>query len=126
MLELRRDTPNWFGALSVALTRPHGVPERRAGEDPWHTDAKQRPRRVTDDLAWLRQAFEEPELHGLRPVAIDGWEPDAAGRERLARLRDRHVLAAAGFELTEAAGRPRTAGARFERQPASGAAHTSS
>ena len=122
MLELLRDTPNWFGALSVALTRPPGVPERRANEDPWHPDGRNRPRRITDDLAWLRQAFEEPERNGLRPVprrnAIAAWEPDDSCYERLARLRDRHVLEAAGFELTEASARARPAAPRFERPAA--------
>jgi hypothetical protein len=68
-------------------------------------------------------------LHGLRPVAhanaIAAWEPDDPGRERLARLSDRHVLAAARFELTETAARRRTTAARFERRPAP-RAHTGS
>jgi len=29
MLELLRERPNWLGALSVALTRPPGIPEWR-------------------------------------------------------------------------------------------------
>ena len=50
MLELLRERPNWLGALSVALTRPPGTPERRTGEDPWKTtDALTRPRRITDE-----------------------------------------------------------------------------
>ena len=79
MLELMRERPNWLGALSVALTRPPGMPERRTGEDPWSTTtARTRPRRITDDLAWLRQAMEDP---GVRPtwrtfVAYAApWEP---------------------------------------------------
>ena len=122
MLELLRERPNWLGALSVALTRPPGVPERRAGEDPWKGEAGSRPRRITDDLAWLRLAFEDPAHHGLRPVprrkAIAAWEPDEYAHERLARLRERHVLEAAGFELTDVAVAPRIAPPRFERQPA--------
>ena len=64
-----------------------------------------RPRRLTDDLAWLRDALEDPEPHGLHPVA-DGraaaaWVPDESGVERLRRLRDRAVLEAAGFLLYE-------------------------
>jgi hypothetical protein len=63
-----------------------------------------RPRRLTDDLAWLRDALEDPEPHGLHPLA-DGraaaWVPDASGVERLRRLRDRAVLEAAGFRLDE-------------------------
>jgi len=123
MLELLRERPNWLGALSVALTRPPGVPERRQGEDPWTADATSHPRRITDDLAWLREAFEDPHAHGLRPMprrdqAIAAWELDDPGRERLVRLRDRHVLEAAGFQLRETPARQRTGPARFERQPA--------
>ena len=122
MLELLRDTPNWRGALSVALTRPPGVPERRHGEDPWTPKATDRPRRITDDLAWLRQAYEDPPVHGLRPIprgnAIAAWDPDDPAFERLARLRERHVLEAAGFELTDTGPRPRVSPPRFERQPA--------
>ena len=69
MLELVRDTPNWLGAVSVALTRPVGVPERRHGEDPWIVgNADGRPPRITDDLAWFRQAIDQPSAHGLRPI----------------------------------------------------------
>ena len=122
MLELLRERPNWLGALSVALTRPPGVPERRQGDDPWTSGAKDRPRRITDDLAWLRAAFEEPEAYGLRPMprrkAIAAWQPDDTGYERLGRLRDRHVLEAAGFQLRDIPVRERTAPPRFERQPA--------
>jgi hypothetical protein len=122
MLELLRERPNWLGALSVALTRPPGVPERRRGEDPWTADASARPRRITDDLAWLREAFETPEVHGLRPMprrnkALAVWQPDEPGYERLARLRDRHVLEAAGFQLREAPVRQPTGPPRFERRP---------
>jgi hypothetical protein len=59
ILELVQPRPDWMGALGVALTRPPGVPERRGGEDPWTTEAKaiaERPRRISDDLAWFRQA----------------------------------------------------------------------
>ena len=122
MLELLRERPNWLGALSVALTRPPGVPERRRGEDPWSADASARPRRVTDDLTWLREAFEAPEAHGLRPMprrdkALAAWEPDDSGYERLARLHERHVLEAAGFQLRATPARQRTGPPRFERQP---------
>ena len=107
MLELVRHTPDWIAALGVALTRPPGVPERRSDEDPWKSDeAAPRPRRIADDLAWLRQAFDEPETNGLRPLpesaAVAAWEPDDACSERLARLRERHVLDAAGFLLHQA------------------------
>jgi hypothetical protein len=105
MLELVLDKPDWGNALGVALTRPPGVPERRAGQDPWHPGQEQRPRRIADDLAWLRQAFDEPEQNGLHPLhdtaAVGAWEPDAACTERLDRLRERRVLDAAGFLLHE-------------------------
>jgi len=122
MLELLRERPNWLGALSVALTRPPGVPERRTGEDPWSTtEPGARPRRITDDLAWLRQALEDPAVHGLRPIprrkVVGAWVPDDPP-SRLARLRDRHVLEAAGFQLTDVPAPQRIAPPRFERQPA--------
>jgi hypothetical protein len=125
MLELLRERPNWLGALSVALTRPPGVPERRTGEDPWSATEpgeRPRPRRITDDLAWLRQAFEDPAVHGLRPIprrkVVGAWVPDDHAFERLARLRDRHVLEAAGFQLTDVPAPQRVTPGRFERQPA--------
>src|SRR6478735_4747875 len=67
VLELVSSRPDWMGALTVALTRPAGVPERRAGDDPWAAAGRaQRPRRISDDLAWLRQAFDEPADHGIK------------------------------------------------------------
>ena len=58
---------------------------------------------VRDDLAWLRQAYDEPEENGLTPLkdtaAVAAWEPDQACTERLYRLRERRVLDAAGFLL---------------------------
>ena len=107
MLELVLDRPDWGSALGVALTRPPGVPERRAGQDPWNPEegGQPRPRRIADDLAWLRQAYDEPEPNGLRALhdtaAVGAWEPDAACAERLHRLRERRVLDAAGFLLHE-------------------------
>jgi hypothetical protein len=106
LLELVHERPDWMGALGVALSRPAGVPERRAGEDPWHDDgAADRPRRISDDLAWLRQAFDEPADHGLKGLedtaAVAAWETDHEAQERLSRLRDRRVLDAAGFLLHE-------------------------
>jgi hypothetical protein len=105
MLELVHARPNWLAALSVALVRPSGVPERRHGEDPWRVGEATRPRRLTDDLAWLRGALDEPERNGLRPLSggrfVAAWAPDPQSVERLRRLRDRTVLEAAGFELTE-------------------------
>ena len=104
MLELVAERPNWRGALGVALTRPEGVTERRSNQDPWAPPSSDRPRRISDDLAWLRQAFDEPEHNGLRPVpdsaAVAAWEAreeDHAVLKRVARLRDRGVLDAAGF-----------------------------
>src|SRR3954466_12081469 len=108
MLELVRHQPDWLPALRGALPRPPGVPERRKDdEDPWRPEADApRPRRIADDLAWLRQAFDEPETNGLRPLpesaAVAAWEPDDACAERLERLRERRVLDAAGFLLHEA------------------------
>jgi hypothetical protein len=104
LLELVHPRPDWMEALGVALTRPPGVPERRAGEDPWSDDAgTDRPRRISDDLAWLRQAIDEPEPHGLRGLrdtaAVAAWEIDAEAAARLDRLRERRVLDAAGFLL---------------------------
>jgi hypothetical protein len=107
MLELVLDRPDWLNALGVALTRPPGVPERRQDQDPWNPEgeAEGRPRRIADDLAWLRQAYDEPEENGLRPLhdtaAVAAWEPDAACTERLSRLSERRVLDAAGFLLHE-------------------------
>jgi hypothetical protein len=104
-LELVHQRPDWREALGVALTRPAGVPERRAGEDPWAGDGapETRPRRISDDLAWLRQAIDEPESNGLRGMgdtaAVAAWEIDTEAAARLDRLRERHVLEAAGFLL---------------------------
>jgi hypothetical protein len=106
VLELVSSQPDWLSALTVALTRPPGVPERRSGEDPWRgTGRAPRPRRISDDLAWLRQAYDEPSAHGLRGLdgtaAVAAWEAGPDAQERLARLRDREVLDAAGFMLHE-------------------------
>jgi hypothetical protein len=104
LLELVHRSPDWREALGVALTRPPGVPERRAGDDPWGGDgARERPRRISDDLAWLRQAIDEPESNGLRGLggtaAVAAWELEPDAVARLDRLRERHVLEAAGFLL---------------------------
>jgi hypothetical protein len=104
MVQLLRERPNWLGAVSMARTRPPGVPERRRGEGSRTRDTTNRPPRMTDDLAWLREAFEDPATHGLRRVparsAVAAWEPDPSGVARLKRLSDRHVLEAAGFLLS--------------------------
>ncbi len=108
LLELVDVTPDWMNALGVALTRPPGVPERRAGENPFvEPPATERPRRVSDDLAWLRQAVDEPEENGLRildgTAAVAAWQSDAPESvERLNRLRERGILDAAGFLLHDA------------------------
>jgi hypothetical protein len=105
ILELVRQKPDWKGALTVAMTRPPGVPERRTGDDPWNpAPAVSRPRRISDDLAWFRRAVDEPAEHGLQPIDGDrhatAWESDNdVPIGHLTRLRDRGVLAAAGFEL---------------------------
>lgn len=105
ILELVQAEPDWMGALGVALTRPPGVPERRMGEDPWAPPpAPTRPRRASDDLAWFRQALDDPAGAGLSPLdssaTVAAWEtPDAELIGRLARLRDRGILDAAGFLL---------------------------
>jgi hypothetical protein len=105
VLELVTARPDWMNALGVALTLPAGVRERRAGDDPWDAEATGRPRRISDDLAWLRQAMDEPKDHGLRGLedtaAVGAWIAEDDARERLERLRDRHVLDAAGFLLHE-------------------------
>lgn len=105
LLELVEVEPDWMKALGVALTRPSGVAERRAGGNPdGRSAATDRPRRVADDLAWLRQALDEPEQHGLRTLAgtaaVAAWESRESGSvTRLARLRERGILDAAGFLL---------------------------
>jgi hypothetical protein len=106
ILEMVKQKPDWTGALAVAMTRPPGVPERRKGEDPWNPSPMvQRPRRISDDLAWFRRAFDDPTDHGLRSLDGDAemsvWESNPAAAESLTRLRDRGVLQAAGFRLHE-------------------------
>ena len=83
ILELVQPQPDWMGALGVALTRPPGVPERRSGEDHWNPEAKpaaERPRRISDDLAWFRQALDDPAEAGLKPLdesaTVAAWESD--------------------------------------------------
>jgi hypothetical protein len=109
LLEMVNEKPDWRGALAAALIRPAGVPERRAGQDHWSPPAGDRPRRISDDLAWLRRAVEDPGANGLRALpesaAVAAWEPapegDPVPAERLGRLEDRGVLYAAGFLLHE-------------------------
>src|ERR1700761_9444795 len=102
LLELVQNKPSWGDALATALLLPAGMTERRHGQDPW-TPATDRPRRISDDLAWLRNAVDEPEEHGLRPItgsaAAAAWEVLDTARvgEHLGRLEARGVLEAAGF-----------------------------
>jgi hypothetical protein len=102
LLELVHSRPSWSEALAAALTLPPGMTERRQGQDPWRP-ATDRPRRISDDLAWLRNAVDDPEAHGLRELegtaAAGAWEvtdPPRAG-DHLGRLEARGVLEAAGF-----------------------------
>jgi hypothetical protein len=106
ILELVKEKPDWKGALAVALTLPAGMTERRSGEDPWNPDPSvERPRRISDDLAWFRRAVDEPDSHGLAPLdpglAVTAWESEQPAFDHLTRLRDRGVLDAAGFLLHE-------------------------
>lgn len=109
LLELVKPRPDWAEALEVCLTLPPGVPERRAGDDPWAPPLQaERPQRISDDLAWLRDAIEEPDGEGLAPAggadsaAVGAWEPEGGdGLARLHRLQERGVLDAAGFLLHE-------------------------
>jgi hypothetical protein len=105
-LELVAPRPNWMRALEVALLRPPGVPELRANQDPWAPPPTDRPRRISDDLSWLRAAIDEPQAHGLHELTgtamVGAWqatddEPEL--RERFQRLEQRGVLDAAGFLL---------------------------
>lgn len=101
LLELVTERPDWLSALGVALALPSGTSERRARRDPWQIDADHS-RRISDDLAWLRSAYDEPEEHGLRALpgtAAAAWRVSAADdlADRFARLRARGILDAAGF-----------------------------
>ena len=105
-LELVAEQPDWMSALEVALSRPPGVRERRTEEDPWAVLSTFRPRRISDDLSWLRAALDQPQAHGLYELRGDRrqrWfvaqaiETDSELRERLGRLKERGVLDAAGF-----------------------------
>lgn len=103
-LELVAEQPNWMRSLQVAMTRPTGAPERRTEQDPWEPPPMSRPRRISDDLSWLRAAMDEPQVYGLHQIddsaAVGAWEAsddDLELRERFQRLDDRGVLDAAGF-----------------------------
>jgi hypothetical protein len=102
LLELVQEKPSWGDALATALTLPAGMPERREGQNPW-SPPTDRPKRISDDLAWLRNAVDEPETHGLRMIegtaTAGAWEVTDSRRvaEHLGRLEERGVLEAAGF-----------------------------
>jgi hypothetical protein len=105
-LELVAAQPDWMSALRVAMARPPGTPERRARQDPWASPSTSRPRRVSDDLSWLRAVMDDPQAHGLHELgntaAVAIWEfGEERGelRERFERLDRRGVLDAAGFLL---------------------------
>ena len=105
-LELVAERPDWVQALQVAMSRPPGVPERRVGQDPWTPPSIPRPRRISDDLAWLRAAMDDPRAHGLHELgntsAVAIWKfgkGDSELVERFQRLDQRGVLDAAGFFL---------------------------
>ena len=107
LLELVSPHPDWTRALGKALERPPGVPERRSRPREESGDGEGtggRGRRLADDLAWLRQAVDEPAEHGIEEVrdtaAVAVWRSGSGDpAARLARLRDRGVLDAAGFLL---------------------------
>jgi hypothetical protein len=106
LLELVRPEPDWLAALEVAFTPPPGATERRRQDDPWNGDApEEEPRRISDELLWLRHAIEEGGSGGLTPLpesaAVGMWDAEDACLKRLCRLRDRKVLDAAGFLLHE-------------------------
>ena len=107
VLELVTSRPDWMGALTVALTRPQGVPERRARRRSVGT--RRRPRRAPAPhlrrprvaAPGLRRAG-RARAQGLEDTAaVAAWETDHEAQERLSRLRDRRVLDAAGFLLHE-------------------------
>jgi hypothetical protein len=106
LLELVQAKPSWGDALATALLLPAGMTERRQDQDPWSPSAE-RPRRISDDLAWLRNAVDDPEMHGLRMLegtaAAGAWEVTDSARvaDHLGRLEERGVLEAAGFLFHE-------------------------
>jgi hypothetical protein len=101
ILVLLQEQADWWHALEVAMTLPPGVSERRAHEDPWQPVSIDRPRRITDDLAWFRHAMERPAEHGFHAGDEATWTLDVGleDEQRLRRLEERGVLAAAGFAL---------------------------
>jgi hypothetical protein len=105
-VELVRPTPDWEAALAAALTRPAGVPERRSRPAEGSQEDGVPRRRIADELAWLREVIDDPDSHDFaaESAAANLWYPTGEADspetlERLARLRDRGVLDAAGFLL---------------------------
>jgi hypothetical protein len=105
-LELIRHEPDWASALTQALTRPTGVPERRQRPAEGSPDGDRPRRRIADELAWLREVIDEPQTHDFDRAAEAAqlWWPTGEADnpetlERLNKLRDRGVLDAAGFLL---------------------------
>ena len=102
LLELIQDKPSWGDALATALILPSGMTERRQGQDPW-SPSTERPRRISDDLAWLRNAVDEPEMYGLRMIEGTAAAGRLGGHRQPARQRAPRsprgagVLEAAGF-----------------------------
>src|ERR1700755_3675280 len=97
LLELVHAKPSWGDALATALLLPAGMSERRQNEDPC-SPSTDRPRRISDDLAWLRNAVDEPEMYGLRMIegtaAAGSWEgtDPRQGGGPLGRLGGRGAL----------------------------------
>ena len=96
-----RDPTGW----ARLAWRSRYPPESRSGaraEAPWTVDLD-RPRRISDDLAWLRSAYDEPEEHGLLTLedtaAVAAWRVGEGDdlEARFSRLRARGILDAAGF-----------------------------
>ena len=84
------------------------MPERRGGEDPWQAAAPPAPSAraasptTSPGCARPTTSRTSTGLKGLEDTAaVAAWETDHEAQERLARLRDRHVLDAAGFLLHE-------------------------
>ena len=105
LLELVRHEPDWNAALEIAFALPPGSSERRADADEAELPEAERPRRISDELLWLRHAIDEPESSGLTPLpesaAVGMWDAEDACLKRLCRLQDRQVLQSAGFLLHE-------------------------
>ena len=105
LLELVRHEPDWNAALEIAFALPPGWSERRADDHEAELPEAERPRRISDELLWLRHAIDEPESSGLTPLpesaAVGMWDAEDACLKRLCRLQDRQVLQAAGFLLHE-------------------------